>query len=325
MKQIVNLSLMAICVAMFGCSDKQAQPCEIAPIYSIFPDYESLDEHQRDSLMERYDPELQALFSVYELDTVCDAVMRSWAHTPAVEIFTPDVDSVYTDLSGVSIALGAILHNAQEQGIDLPKRRYAAVVWGNMKSIIATDSVMLIALNHYLGADYKGYNNSVWPAYMRGEKTPQNLPYDLAEALMALQYPYQGGENVTALSRMLYEGALIEAKMRLVPDATEAAALGYTDSQLDWFVHNIKDLWQTMVARKMLYDTSADVASRLVDRAPATSILAPYVPPRAGRYVGYQIVKAYLEKHPDTPLAALFAPEFYNSESTLIEADYSAD
>lgn len=310
---------------MFSCSDEQAQPCDISPIYSIFTEYDNLDGHQRDSLMERFRPELQALFSIYELDTVCDAVMSSWAHTPAVKIFTPDVDSVYPDLSVVSLALGAILHNAESQGIEFPRRRYAAVVWGNMKSIIATDSVMFIALNHYLGADYEGYNNSVWPAYMRGEKTPQNLPYDLVEALIALQYPYNGGENGTVLSRLLYEGAIIEAKMRLVPNASEAAALGYTDSQLDWFTHNIKDLWHTMVARKMLYDTSTDVASRLVDRAPATSILAPYVPPRAGRYVGYVIINAYLDKYPDKPLAALFDPEFYNSELVLVESNFTAD
>lgn len=254
-----------------------------------------------------------------------DSVLMEWSTGAAVRIFTPAVDSVYSDILPLENTLGAILTNAADAGLELPRRRYAAVAWGNLKSMVIADTIMFIALNHYLGEDYPGYNNSLWPAYMRSEKTPDNLPYDLAEALVATAYPYQGGENATALSRMIYEGALATAKIRLVPESSAAAALGYSDNQYDWFIHNSAHLWSELASRRMIYDTSAETVSRLVDRAPSTSVVAPYVPGRAGRYVGYRIVCAYLNRYPDTPLATLLSPGFYNDPATLVESQYAGD
>ena len=57
--------------------------------------------------------------------------------------------------------------------------------------------------------------------------------------------------------------------------------------------------------------------------APVTSVLSIYSPGRAGRFLGYRMVKRYLEAHPEADLASLLSPEFYNAPDVLEKIDYN--
>lgn len=325
MNRRINIILIACLVfCLAGCSRKEATPCHLVPLYRAAAQWPRTPDAARDSILHADSAELRAMFAVSGIHAPLDSAMDMWSRSMAVKIFTPATDSVFPTLTPLSEALGIILANAADAGIDFPKRRYAAVVWGNMKSIVFADSTMLIALNHYLGADYPGYAGR-WPDYMRTTKTPAHLPYDIAEALVAVRYPFVESEQATVLSHLLYEGAIVKAVLTLVPDATLAEALGWTDDQLKWAEENSQNLWRVVVGRRLLYDTSRATASRLLDPAPSTSVLSPESPGRTGRFIGYSIICAYIEAHGKVALPDLLSPEFYNNQSVLIESGYTGN
>ena len=316
------IACLVFCLA--GCSRKEATPCHLVPLYRAAAQWPRTPDTARDSILHADSAELRAMFAVSGIHAPLDSAMDMWSRSMAVKIFTPPTDSVFPTLTPLSEALGIILANAADAGIDFPKRRYAAVVWGNMKSIVFADSTMLIALNHYLGADYPGYAGR-WPDYMRTTKTPAHLPYDIAEALVAVRYHFVESEQATVLSHLLYEGAIVKAVLTLVPDATLAEVLGWTDDQLKWAEENSQNLWRVVVGRRLLYDTSRATASRLLDPAPSTSVLSPEAPGRTGRFIGYSIICAYIEAHGKVALPDLLSPEFYNNQSVLIESGYTGN
>ena len=122
---------------------------------------------------------------------------------------------------------------------------------------------------------------------------------------------------------MLYQGALVAAKMELVgSEANLAEALGYSTAELERLEGMESEIWRTIVGEKMLYDTSESMADRMLSTAPAVRVSGNMWPPRVGRFIGYKIIKAYQEKHPDTPLEELLAPDFYLSPSALADAGY---
>lgn len=325
MNRRINIILIACLVfCLAGCSRKEATPCHLVPLYRAAAQWPRTPDAARDSILHADSAELRAMFAVSGIHAPLDSAMDMWSRSMAVKIFTPPTDSVFPTLTPLSEALGIILANAADAGIDFPKRRYAAVVWGNMKSIVFADSTMLIALNHYLGADYPGYAGR-WPDYMRTTKTPAHLPYDIAEALVAVRYPFVESEQATVLSHLLYEGAIVKAVLTLVPDATLAEVLGWTDDQLKWAEENSQNLWRVVVGRRLLYDTSRATASRLLDPAPSTSVLSPEAPGRTGRFIGYSIICAYIEAHGKVALPDLLSPEFYNNQSVLIESGYTGN
>ncbi len=306
-----------------SCSKIDIAPTPIVNLYDPMSRYDSMGTAQRREFIEKDSLCIGAMLKLYDINEVSDTALEAWSKSAAVRIFTPAVDSIFPDLSQLEVSLGTILYNAEANGLDFPTRKYAAVVWGSRKSMAFVDSVMLIALNHYLGTDYPGYRS--WPEYQRYAKTPENLPYDLAEALTAVAYPYVPGKDPTALSRMLYEGALMHAKIKLVPQATLAGAMGYTAQQMDWFHANMRSVWNRLVENKLLYTSSAETIDRLIGPAPSTTPIGQEVPGRAGRYIGYRIICAYLEQNSKITLAELLSPDFYNNPSILIESAYSGD
>ena len=104
---------------------------------------------------------------------------------------------------------------------------------------------MLIALNHYLGADYPGYFH--WPAYMRAHKTPAALPCDIAGGPSRPRpTPMRPrGADATLASRLLYEGAPAHAKT-LLTGCTPAQALGYTDDAYRQRLADEAMLWHAL-------------------------------------------------------------------------------
>lgn len=317
------LYILGGCLLTAACTEKPRQyaPEPVKVLYHNMAEYAHADSARRAEIEATDTAELHAFFRYIADGRKPDSLMIRWSHSLAVAVFTPAVDSVYADTDTLSRRLGYILGRADDLNLELPHRSYAAVVWGKRESIAFVDSVMLIALNHYLGQEYEGY--SEWPVYRRFVKAPDFMPYDIAEALVGTQYPYEEREGGTALSRLLYEGALTQAKMELVPDARAPYALGYRDEQYNFLAENEAQLWQTLVASDMMFDTSGLAADRLVSPAPNTSVLDVRAPGRAGRYLGWKIVKAYLQRHPETTLRTLLSPDFYHSPDALAQSGYT--
>jgi len=291
-----NLCIYVILLCLFfaSCGGKEQSiypPAQVADLSSVMRDWSEMDSVAHADSLDAYRPEITAFMQTLTSDSITTGVISAWSRSLAVARFTPAVDSVFPSREPLRRQLGHILGRAEDLGIDFQRRRYAAVVWGRMESVLFVDSVMLIALNHYLGPEYDGYGR--WPVYRRNDKKPERLPYDLAEALTATAYPYKAsGEDATLLSRMLYEGALISIVMELVPDASEAMALGYSQEDFDWIKANESDIWDKIVAEKLLYDTSESVADRFIKPSPAVRCDDAVFPGRIGRYIGYRLVRS---------------------------------
>lgn len=316
---------MAVGTAMTSCGgadDRQYPPAEITEVHSLLREFGRMDSSERAASIHRDSIVLASfLAAVGDSAPSIESVERRSA-APATTVFTPLVDSVFPEPSLLSYDIGAILGRAGELGLSLPQRRYATVVYGRPQSILFVDSTMLIALNHYLGADFDGYSHL--PAYIRATKHADMLPLDIAEALTATAYPYEAPAQSPALARLLYEGALAHAKMALTgTSGNPAPALGYTDSQLEWLMANEHALWKALVEKNLLYDTAESTAGRLVDPAPATSLLSPDCPGRAGRFIGWRIVESYLRRHPGTALETMLQAPFYTSATVLRDSGYN--
>lgn len=323
----LSLPLLLICMLLVaGCTRQSARPApeapdsvKVVPLYRYFADRDSAAVLADTALLREF-------LSVvnYPHDSLsADASM--WANSLPVKVFTPAVDSIYgPGCAPLDRYIGYALAAARLEGIDLPRRKYVAVVYGRREPIGFLDSTMFIAMNHYLDPDYEGYQR--FPVYERVLKTPEQLPYDIAEALLGTARPFAPApDGATVLSRMLYSGTIAMGRLLSVDGASEAAALGYTPEQFDWLLEHEAELWRTLVAKQLVYDTDPQTADRLVSPAPATPLLSIYSPGRVGRFIGYRMVRGYLARHPEKRLADLLSPDFYNSPDALSLVDYSPD
>lgn len=320
LRGIATIFALAILICT-GCERQSAAaPVAVEPLYAFLAEYNSLSASEKAEFVATDSHALNAMTGFLGLGEANDSVLSAWSASPAVKVFTPAVDSVFPSLRPLEGTVGGMYARFEPNGLARPEGTVAAVVWGNAKAIVLADSCVLIALNHFLGADFPGYSG--WPAHVRESKTPQALPYSLCEALVASAHPYVSDKTSTVLSRLLYEGAIVEARSRLVPDSTPRQALGCTETQLKWFEEHSAQLWQALVATNLLYSSDSAAADRLTVPAPSTPLLHPESPGRAGRFIGWLIVKHCMERQKLT-LAEVLSPDFYNNPSVLIESRFS--
>ncbi len=267
---------------------------------------------------------IDLLIDIYALDadsTDRTSELLSLKDTPAFQIFGPDVTKRLPDMADIEQTIGTASQNAAAL---LPKTKLSriyGVISPYRQGVIISDSTALVALNLYLGPDYAGYQG--FENYFKATRRAERIPYDVMEGVIASAYPYKRQKDETALSKMIYNGALIHALIRTIPSANLSEAIGVGQDDLTWFDNNEAQLWRTIIDKDLLYDTSEIEASKLISPAPSTMNISPSVPARAGRYIGYRIVKSYVERHPETAITTLLSPSFYSDGNVLVAAQYS--
>lgn len=238
-----------------------------------------------------------------------DTFWREYGESDAVKVFYPDVvERIDAALPAVETDLGKVKERLSREfpEVTFPDAIYG-VVSPYMQGIMLSDTLMLIALNHYLGADYPGYEGMT--AEQRILKSAQNIKNDVAEALLRTNFPFSGNDWSPVLSKIAYEGA-IAAGVREVTDCTAAEAVGISSDNYRLLEDNEKNIWKKMIESQLLYNTSPRISDGLIKPYPGKRF-----PSRAGKYFGYKVAECALGN--GISLKELLSSDFYMSEDVL--------
>ena len=163
--------------------------------------------------------------------------------------------------------------------------------------VIITDTIAILALDTYLGSEHEFYGSI--PKYISENLKKEQIAVDLAEEY-AKKYIYQG-QNKTLLDEMIYFGKQLYFKDAVIPFKNEAARIGYSKEQLDWAVVNESYIWRYLVERELLFSTDSKLLGRFINPAPFSKFYLEDIdadsPGRLGQYIGWQIVRAYMEQN----------------------------
>lgn len=211
-----------------------------------------------------------------------DSLCRDLAASAAYRVFAPDVDNLLPDLDNAIPV---------PDGLDGFPARIYGVISPYRQSVVTVDTLLFVALNHYLGADYAGY--SAFPDYQRRLKTVSQMPVDITEAWLRSRYPFPDSIAApTLLQRMTYEGAIAAAIADCLDMNDDSAVMGWTAEEWTDAVTHEAVIWDRIVGGEMLYSDDPALLSRLIDPAPASPDISPDAPGRIGRFTGLRMVRA---------------------------------
>jgi gliding motility-associated lipoprotein GldB len=162
--------------------------------------------------------------------------------------------------------------------------------------VILADTLLLIGLDNYLGKDHKFYGGI--ERYIAAGLDKTYLISDVASAFgkTKLRYP----SDRTFLAQMIYYGKELYLKDKLMPLATDAQKIVYTPEEIEWAQANEEQIWRYFIEREILYSTDNMLAPRFLDPAPFSKFrleLDNESPGRLGRYMGWQIVRAFMNNN----------------------------
>ncbi len=162
--------------------------------------------------------------------------------------------------------------------------------------VILTDTLLLIGLDNYLGPDHEFYGSL--QRYIAQELDPALLVSDVGSAFARKVVP--PARDRSFIAQLVYYGKGLYLKDRLMPLAADSVKIGYTAGQLDWARENESQIWRYFVERELLYSTDQGLGPRFLDPAPFSKfrlMLDNESPGRIGRYMGWQIVRSFMENN----------------------------
>ncbi len=177
---------------------------------------------------------------------------------------------------------------------------------------------ILIALDMYLGSEFEPYKQLGLSSYMIRRFTKEYLVRDCVREVgdyhMQDQYP---GDNV--LDKMIVEGKKLFFLDALLPFEPDSVKIGFTDKQTAWCQGNEANLWKFFIENELLYSTDIQVINKFFTDGPFTRGF-PESPARLGSWMGWQIVRAYMESYPRKTVRDLLAEK--DNRKILQESGY---
>ncbi|NJW54106.1 gliding motility lipoprotein GldB [Salinimicrobium oceani] len=162
--------------------------------------------------------------------------------------------------------------------------------------VVWADSLLLIALDTYLGMDHPLYMGV--QDYIKKEMRKEQIAVDAAAAFSETQIPRPASRSF--LPHMIYYGKILYLKSLLVPFKSDAEIMTYLPEEYEWATANEEQIWRYFVERELLYSSDSELQTRFLFPAPFSKFyleLDAEAPPRLGQFIGWKIVDQYMKKN----------------------------
>jgi gliding motility-associated lipoprotein GldB len=171
-------------------------------------------------------------------------------------------------------------------------------------SIVTSENLVGISLDKYLGQKSAYYERLALPVYKRKNMHPEKIVPDIMYAWAVTEWPKNESNN-TLLSQMIHEGKLMYFVDAMLPEMHDSLKIGYSVKQLDFCKQEESKMWTFLAEHKLLFSTDRMSIKRFIDDGPYTASFSDQSPARTGTWIGWQIVRSYMKKHPEMKLSEL--------------------
>lgn len=301
-----HLILIFLCLS--ACvSDKTQAPVSIQhleSLYEVNPDEVSLDSLQKEYgyFWEVYRHHILSLPS----DSSFADVLRSFQQDSNYQKVYADVKNTFADFEEYKQDLTAVI---QRYNYHFPSRITPRVItfYGAFNYPVAnTDSVIGIGLDMFLGKESDYYQKLVdkYPSYMHQQFQPKYMTALAMRGWLETEYPIM---QQNFLSQMVQKGRLQYVLAQLLPNTPDSILMGYTQAQIEWCEASEFSIWQFLIQEDLLYTNKHDIIVKYMQPAPFSGRMPKDSPGRVAVWIGWQIVKTYMEYYPKTTLQELMA------------------
>ena len=179
--------------------------------------------------------------------------------------------------------------------------------------IITPDNAIAIGLQLYMGKNFQVYQSdeiqNLYPSYVSRRFEPEyihvNCMKNIVDDLFA---SFQPKRNSTQLiEKMIDEGKKLYVLDAFLPNTPDTLKTGYTKEQLSNCFISEKTVWSYFMESDLLFQTDPTLISPYVNDGPKTSELGEGSPGNIGLFVGWQIVKKWMEKNDKITLQQLIS------------------
>lgn len=173
---------------------------------------------------------------------------------------------------------------------------------------VLTQSGLAVGLQLYLGKDFPVYHSEfiteVYPDYQQRRFEPAYIPVNCMKNIVSDIYPEKNGSD-PLVYQMIDAGKRLYLLDHFLPQLDDTLKTGYTKKQLDGCYDNEVDIWNYFVQNNLLFVTDPIQVRDYMQDGPNTQVFGKESPGFIGQFIGWQIVKKWMNAHENTTLPQL--------------------
>ncbi len=181
---------------------------------------------------------------------------------------------------------------------------------GFNNSIVIADSVIGIGFDRYLGRNCDFYPKLGVHKYLTYNMHPAKIPSDVVRSYAIGEFVFNDSID-NLLNNMIYEGMLMYFTSKALPNQPDSLIFGFTPKHMKFLKSNETYMWTYLVEHKLLFSTESFTIQKFIGEAPFTQGFPEESPGRAVAWVGYRIVKEYMDRNKEISLAMLMNERDY--------------
>lgn len=257
---------------------------------------------KEDELIVTTDPELQL------------QQIESWIRQPKIQWLYDTVRQIYPDLEPVEQELESAFRFAQYYfpEKEVPKIYTTLSDFGYFPFIYAEDSLrdgIGISLEMFLGEDFPylvhtGLNNA-FSDYLTRSYNKEHITRRVLDVWVDDLAGPPPGDRL--LDIMIHNGKKLFIIESLMPQVHDSVIIDYSLPKLEWVRSNERNIWTIFTTENLLYETSLNKIQKLIGPSPSSPGMPRESPGNTGSWLGWQIVRTYMQKHPDVTLQELLS------------------
>lgn len=221
-----------------------------------------------------------------------------------IESKHPDLDAPSRELENAFKRYSVLFQDSE-----LPK--IVAYNSGFNVGIYPEKKYLGIGLEWYSGNDLEIFNRlppDLFPQYKRDKMMPEFMAVNALKGWLLVNYEDKmHGDNL--LHRMAYSGKILYIASVLMEDVSDRVLLNYTRQQIDWCEKNEYDIWKYLLENDLIFSEGAKEVSSLMNDGPFTTGMPPESPGGVGNYIGYKMIKSFMERNKEVSLVQLMKME----------------
>jgi hypothetical protein len=184
--------------------------------------------------------------------------LRFYLNDPSIMSMFHEVMRTYPDMNdiqpGLTRAFSLFHHYFPEKRVPAVFTYISGLDYENPVRYL--DSVLIIALDMYLGKDCKFYKALQVPVYKSLSFSKEYLAADCMKQVAFSMLP-DIKKDKTLLDWMIAQGKLLYFADATLPGTADEIKIAYTPEQIEWCRKNAGNIWSFFVANKLFYNTDS--------------------------------------------------------------------
>lgn len=164
------------------------------------------------------------------------------------------------------------------------------------KKIILTDSLLLIGLDNYLGANHFFYSS--FPNYIKSSFNKENIVIDIAKEYAVSVVSKVKADNYTFIEKIINHGKILVFTSSMLKDIEDSKIIGYSNQDFSWALKNEKEIWANFIENEYLFSSDNNLDNRFINLAPFSKFYLSIdndSPSMIGKFIGWKIVKSFMK------------------------------